>query len=102
MFYAGKSSERWTTSFTNFCRKPSIHELCSIERNEFNFGDYFSYRVLDTASILKYLFYKGVVNEEISSLDKAIGYFDITIDNRHSALSDATVTAKLFSKLLEL
>ena len=72
------------------------------ERNEFNFGDYFSYRVLDTASILKYLFYKGVVNEEISSLDKAIGYFDITIDNRHSALSDATVTAKLFSKLLEL
>lgn len=73
-----------------------------LEENNINFSDYFSHRFIDTASILKYLYYSGKINEDISSSDKAFSYFNINIDNRHSALGDAEGTAKLFTQLLKI
>lgn len=70
--------------------------------NKINFSNYFSHRFIDTASILKYLYYAGKLEEDISSADKAFKYFNIQIRNRHTALDDAEGTAILFSKLIEL
>lgn len=71
-------------------------------RNEVDMYAYFSYRTIDTASILRYLYLKGTIHEEVFSLDKALNYFQISAPVRHEALADAFLTAQLFSKLLEL
>ncbi len=67
-----------------------------------NFNKYFSYRYIDTASILKYLFLAKKLDRELSSLGEAIDYFNISVNKRHSALEDALATAKLFSILIDL
>lgn len=72
------------------------------KKNKVDFYKFFSHRFIDTASIIKYLFYAGKIEKDISSSDKAFKYFNINIINRHSALGDAEGTAKLFSKLLNL
>lgn len=66
------------------------------------FEDYFSHRFVDTASILKFLYYAELLSKDVSSSDQAFQYFNINIDNRHSALGDAIGTAQLFSKLIQL
>lgn len=63
------------------------------------FAELFSYRTIDTASIMKYLSIKK--NIILNSLDDAIKYYNLKIEKRHSALGDALVTARLFNKLLE-
>lgn len=70
--------------------------------NNTNFNEYFSHRSIDTASILKYLYFADKIKEDLSSSDKAFNYFNISINKRHSALGDAEGTAKLFTKLLAL
>ena len=66
------------------------------------FDSYFSHRFIDTASVLKFLYYAGKLPQDISSSDAAFNYFNIEIEKRHSALGDATGTANLFTKLIEL
>ncbi len=67
-----------------------------------DFNKYFCHRFIDTASILKYLYYSGTIEEDLSSSDKALKYFNIEVNKRHSALGDAIGTAELFSRLVEL
>lgn len=62
------------------------------------FNSLFSYKNIDTMSILKFLSLKGVCDS--NSLDEAIEYFGVENIARHSALGDAIITAKLFTILL--
>lgn len=66
---------------------------------EKEFMNLFSYRSIDTASIIKYISIKKNIN--LTSLDDAIKYYNLKIEKRHSALDDAMVTAKIFNLLLE-
>lgn len=66
---------------------------------EEEFMNLFSYRSIDTASIIKYISIKKNIN--LTSLDDAIKYYNLKIEKRHSALDDAIVTAKIFNLLLE-
>jgi len=67
---------------------------------DFNFR--FSHRSIDTASILYFLYFSGIIKEKAISSDDAFNLFSIEIEKRHSALSDAKATAKLFTVLLGL
>lgn len=71
-----------------------------MEANNFNFDAYFTHRFVDTASILKFLFYAGKLPQDVSSSDEAFKFFNINVTNRHSALGDAVATAQLFNKLI--
>lgn len=70
------------------------------EHAGFQWSKYFSHRTVDTNSVLKFLFAVGVLNTEIFSSDEAFEYFHIPIKDRHTALSDAVSTAKLFTALI--
>jgi DNA polymerase-3 subunit epsilon len=71
-------------------------------QNKERFDNYFSYRNVNTPSILYYLYFLGKIQEPSVSLDKALELFNIKIEDRHTALADALATAKLFNKLLEI
>ena len=62
----------------------------------------FSHRMIDTASILRYLYYAGKLEFDLSSSDKAFDFFNISIKNRHSALDDCKATMELFQKLIRI
>jgi len=70
--------------------------------NSKDFSEYFSHRVIDTSSILYYLYLSGHIKRRAISSDEAFALFDIKVEGRHTALGDATATAKLFTKLLNL
>ena len=74
------------------------------KRNFFKYGKYLSYRTLDTMSILTFLFLQGKTETKLGKLDDAISYFnlEITEAERHTALGDAKVTAKVLSKTVGL
>ena len=67
-----------------------------------NFSTYFSHRIIDTSSILHYLYLAGRLKQRATSSDDAFAHFDIMVDGRHTALGDAMATARLFNKLLRL
>lgn len=67
-----------------------------------NFNDFFTHRFIDTASILKFLYYADKLKEDVSSSDAAFKYFNIEVANRHSALGDSIATARLFSKIIKI
>ena len=73
-------------------------------RAEANFDEFFSHRVLDTASIIRFLNLTGKISLASASLDKAIKHFNIKIEpkKRHTALGDAEATAKLLNKLFQI
>lgn len=71
-------------------------------RNQRNFSDYFSHRIIDTSSILHYLYLAGRTRQKAVSSDDAFKLFEIRVEGRHTALGDAVATAKLFTKLLHL
>jgi len=71
------------------------------ENNE-NFNKYFSHRIIDTSSILYYLYLAGHIKRRAISSDEAFDLFEIKVEGRHTALGDAIATAKLFTKLLDL
>lgn len=64
---------------------------------------YFSYRALDTSSILKFIFHCGLVNTDLGGLSNALKFFGFSqeeLDGAHNALNDAKNTAKLYNRLL--
>ena len=70
----------------------------------FDFGKLFSHRVLDTASVIKFLSLAGRLSLPEASSSAAFKHFDIKFDKglRHTALGDAMATAYLMNKLLTL
>jgi DNA polymerase-3 subunit epsilon len=72
-----------------------------------DFAQYFSHRILDTASILQYVgIQMGYDQEkllEFSSSDHAFEFFKINIEekDRHTALGDALATGMLLNQLLD-
>ncbi len=72
----------------------------SFAANNKDFNSYFSHRIIDTSSILYYLFLAGQIKRKAISSDDAFDLFDIKVEGRHTALGDAIATAKLFNKLL--
>ena len=67
--------------------------------NGLEYNKQFSHRVIDTSSILQFLYYSEILQENISSSDAAFNYFSIPVEKRHSALGDARATAELFNRL---
>ncbi len=67
-----------------------------------DYRKYFSYRNLDTSTILRFFYITGKLPVEHASLNSATDYFNIDIKKRHNALSDAIGTAKLLQKLYTL
>jgi DNA polymerase III epsilon subunit-like protein len=70
--------------------------------NNQNFSKFFSHRIIDTSSILYYLYLAGHIKHRAISSDEAFDLFDIKVEGRHTAIGDAIATAKLFTKLLYL
>lgn len=70
--------------------------------NDTVYEKYFSHRLIDTAGILQYLHFCGIIEEPISSFDDACHHFEIHVKHRHMALDDALATAKVFNRLLKL
>lgn len=71
-------------------------------KNNEDFSKYFSHRIIDTSSILHYLYLSGQIGKKAVSSDDAFNLFDIKVEGRHTALGDAVATAKLFNKLLQI
>lgn len=71
-------------------------------QNNKEFSSYFSHRMIDTSSILNYLYLSGRLKHRAISSDEAFALFEIRVDGRHTALGDAIATAQLFSKLVDL
>jgi len=67
-----------------------------------NLHDLFSHRMVDTSSILHYLYLSGQIKHKAVSSDDAFELFGIKAEGRHTALGDAIATAKLFNELLNL
>ncbi|UCS93954.1 3'-5' exonuclease [Echinicola marina] len=74
-----------------------------LDRNNDDFGRYFSHRFIDTSSILYFLYLSGKLKEKAVSSDRAFDLFGINFnqENRHTALADAIATAQLFNNLLK-
>ncbi len=70
--------------------------------NGYSFMDDFSHRVVDTSSILQFLYYAGKIETNISSSDAAFQYFNIEVEKRHTALDDCRATVRLFNELVLL
>jgi DNA polymerase III epsilon subunit-like protein len=70
--------------------------------NNKNFSKYFSHRIIDTSSILYYLYLAGHIKHRAISSDEAFDLFDIKVEGRHTAIGDAIATTKLFTRLLYL
>ncbi len=62
----------------------------------------FSYRNIDTATILYYLYLAGKIKQKTISSQEAFDLFGVNTDKRHTALGDALATANLFTKLLKI
>lgn len=68
-----------------------------------SYNKWFSHRSIDLQSIIRFLYIKGILPEDISASVKAYKYFNINngvVD--HGALKDALCSVKLFEKLLDL
>jgi DNA polymerase III epsilon subunit-like protein len=70
--------------------------------NNKDFSEFFSHRIIDTSSILYYLYLAGHIKHRAISSDEAFDLFDIKVEGRHTAIGDAIATAKLFTRLLHL
>ena len=70
--------------------------------NHSDFSEFFSHRMIDTSSILHYLYLSGRIKQRAVSSDDAFRLFNIRVEGRHTALGDAMATARLFTSLLHL
>lgn len=66
------------------------------------FMDDFSHRIVDTSSILQFLYFAGKLEKNISSSDAAFQFFNIEVKKRHDALDDCRATVCLFNELILL
>lgn len=73
-----------------------------LSKNNFAFHLRFSHRIVDTATILYYLYLADKIKQKTISSAEAFSFFGISVDGRHTALGDAIATAKLFSLLLRI
>lgn len=64
------------------------------------YEDLFSYRLVDTYSVLQVLIHCGKIPASVSNSDRAFEYFGIKVNGRHTALGDAVATAELYDKLV--
>jgi len=71
-------------------------------KNNEDFSSFFSHRIIDTSSILYYLYLSGHIKQRAVSSDEAFDLFGIKVEGRHTAIGDAIATANLFSRLLDL
>lgn len=71
-------------------------------KNNLKFNELFSHRIVDTSSILYYLYLAGQIKYKAISSDEAFDYFGIKVEGRHTAIGDAMATAELFTRLLSL
>ncbi len=71
------------------------------ECNEY-WNKYVSHRTIDTCEVLRFMYYAGKVTEDISALDRAVKYFGIEVDGRHTARGDILATIKVFDNLKSL
>jgi len=71
-------------------------------KTPYSYNKYISHRYIDVASILKIFTDVKYFDKEVHSLDDAIEYFDIKIENRHSALDDAIATALVYNELKDI
>lgn len=67
-----------------------------------NIEDYFSHRLLDVSSVIKYLKDLEFIPQNLESSDDVFNYFGIKIEKRHTALGDSIGTLELYKKLLEI
>ncbi len=77
--------------FKNFCQNYGL-----------DYNKRFSHRYVDTASILFYLSTVGIIPDNMTSSQNAFDYFNISVNNRHSALGDVLATTELFNQMLLL
>jgi len=88
------------------CGHNVLFDIAFIKRlfgyTSYKYDDYFSHRIVDTSSILRYLYIKGDLPDDISNLDAALDHFGINEYPRHTALKDALLTALLFSRVVNL
>ena len=76
--------------------------MCFLSNNNKDFTEYFSHRIIDTSSILYYLYLAGHIKHRAISSDEAFDLFGIKVEGRHTAIGDAIATATLFTRLLYL
>ena len=79
-----------------------LQRLCRLTGTDYESN--FSHRVVDTASILRFLNLANRLSLSEASLDAALEYFGIEADpsTRHTALVDARLTAQLLDELIEV
>ena len=68
-----------------------------------NFNKWFTHRSIDLQSILRYMYLKGTLPEDVTSSARAYKYFNINNGVvEHGALKDTLCTIEIFEKLLDL
>lgn len=72
------------------------------KKNGRSFNNYFAHRSIDTYSIFKVMSMTGLIDKNLNSSADAFAYFNIKVQQRHSALYDCIATVELFEKLLFL
>jgi DNA polymerase III epsilon subunit-like protein len=70
--------------------------------NNKDFSEFFSHRIIDTSSILYFLYLSRRIKRKAVSSDAAFELFNINVEGRHTALGDAIATAELFNRLLHI
>lgn len=72
------------------------------KKNGRSFNNYFAHRSIDTYSIFKAMTIAGIIDKSLNSSSDAFSYFNIKVQQRHSALYDCIATVELFENLLSL
>lgn len=72
------------------------------KKNGRSFNNYFAHRSIDTYSVFKVMSMAGLIDKNLNSSADAFAYFNIRVQQRHSALYDCIATIELFEKLLFL
>jgi len=62
----------------------------------------FSYRMLDVSSVAKAAADAGKIKPKSFGLKNLCDYFDIKMENYHTALADVLITIQVYEKLLEV
>ena len=62
--------------------------------------DVFHYRVIDTASIMQFLYLRGELTRKISALGTCCEHYNVPLVKAHTAEADAVATAQLLSTVI--